>query len=252
MSLRDCSSIAKFWPSPIAFPWRSSNFSPTVTWWPCASWRLRDLDLEDLADLLAVVEARGEQVVDRDAGRGAPRLFLGRGRGGGGRLPEPLELREDVDVRADLDVAHFLGRRPSRAPARSASANETSPISASGAAAAPGGAACSGSGASSESSACSNSWTVSDVAAVERPGRLIELVRQRGRGRLAGKGAGLDLERVLDLGGRRRDDGAREGGRRRRRRRGRRDLRRPARALPARPLRPPCPAAASRRRACAS
>ena len=108
MSLLDCSSIAKFWPSPISFPCRSSNLQPDGHLVALRELALGDLDLEDLADLLAVVEARGEQVVDRDAGRGAPRLFLGRGGGGGGSLPEPLELREDVDVRADLDVADFL------------------------------------------------------------------------------------------------------------------------------------------------
>src|SRR6476659_1749481 len=73
----------------------------------------RDVHVENTAHFLPVVQAVREQVVDRHSGAGASR----RPAGGGERgrvLPEPLELRKDVDVGADADVLDALLRRRRR------------------------------------------------------------------------------------------------------------------------------------------
>ena len=81
---------------------------PTVTWWPCASWRRGTCTSKTLLTSLRWLRLEASRSSTEMPVAARARLFLGRGERGGRRLPELLELGEDVDVRADLDVAHFF------------------------------------------------------------------------------------------------------------------------------------------------
>src|SRR5262249_39979621 len=71
--------------------------------------RLGNLDVEDAVDFLAVVEAVGEQVVDRDLRGGAAGGAVG-GRGRGRVAAQLVEVRGDVDVGADAGVLDLPSR----------------------------------------------------------------------------------------------------------------------------------------------